>query len=367
MASAGMAKYHEYLRKWMKKYALFGLPHPVKSIRGSSKGGTLRLALRRFLTVLFIFVICPALLSCSPSCRSDAESDDTLLEGSPIDEGDTDTGDGGTGSGGEEESGEGGETEPAGVFPDDLIRIAVFGVTEECVDKMYAVHYDDNFETADARVDEPEATPLDNCIGTSTFSCTGDLPVEPGEDPLIIYVFCDLSQGDEAYDDGTEEADIDMPFEYTNTGVFNACSRAMTVPPNAQGTTPTYFSSFTSNAQNKLSVPAVMSQNNENAAAGDAFTVFMSTPGSQEVIPFADNIAQLSDDPHPANGQTLQKWCNCILGEFMVADNPTTPNKMTFFNLMNPATATYPGPYYIGYFTDTNQDQDSEGADCILP
>ncbi len=246
-------------------------------------------------------------------------------------------------------------------LPDNQILARVTDIPngDPCLGNLYAVIFND-FNNRGAGQNQ---VALNNCTdnGNGTQNCSGILTVTSGATGLTVYVYCDLSQGQGDYDNNTTSAVTSV--NYTNTATFNACARAMNVPP-PFNTTFSYALDFPTNTTvANINPPGVSTPNNSGATAGDAFTSLVSDGGNSELVPISD-LQVLSGSPHFPDNGTLATWCNCILGQDVSYYSSTYYFSYAYFLIWGGGTIGPTSPF-MGYFTDTNQT--TTAGNCILP
>ena len=268
-----------------------------------------------------------------------------------------------------------------------------------CQENTYATA----FTNFDKRQGQTQVRLTQMEAGSNTLLGVLTLPV--AETNVLVYIFCDDSQGIDAYDQDNF-FDMDKPLgppppnlvDYTNNGNFNACPREMVSLPDNKY--PTTIYSYTGYPYTSFLFPETWDFRDfgdylyysnpfdpfvaglvaENGIApgllapGDRFTSVMMNGGESAQIDFED-LEFLGDRDHSgAEGGTLSQWCNCILG-----NNHYYPT-YSFIPIFTTPTS-YPGymrykvsgslhHYFfnsIGFFTDSRRNDDGFVGKCIFP
>ena len=270
-----------------------------------------------------------------------------------------------------------------------------------CEDNLYAVAYEDFNE----RSGESQVKLTDQ--GGGVWS--GTVTVPEGSTDVPVFIYCDVSTGDQNYDSDVPTEMLGDFFAlgaggtaYTNTATFNACDRNTGDPTSDHYasydysiTTFTYlgdpvFDYFGGSAFDIYNSPAnyvsshflndpYTTTDDPGAVAGDFFTTVVADAGEAVSVNVTTDFAFLDDknESDPYSPGRLSEWCNCLAG----LDHYLT--YVQYFNY-GPYTYYWGSPYYytissiyyrvfdawnhfssVGYFTDTSRT--TTGGNCILP
>lgn len=248
-----------------------------------------------------------------------------------------------------------------------VVTVSNVPTGDPCETNLYAVTYSD----FDTKADAVQVQLLNS--GTGTWS--GILPVAASTVDASVFVYCDASQGDFTYDSDGTGTQTSVPF--SNTAVFNACSRTADILPVGTSTAYTYptgagyfvydFFAGYSNPRVTPTEPYYLDAGLLGTAGdfpGDSFALRIASFGDSVAVDLTD-LAALSSTAHPDAGGTVTEWCGCLTAIQQyntMAYQSYNTSSSSYYGLLVRVFGTG-----LFYFTDTDRLSASGTGTCILP